>query len=80
MIGALIHAKLKILLRDRISLALVFILPVVFFSIFAGIFGGGTGGGQGPRVTAIVVDEDPDRDIQGPGGQPQGGRRGHEGE
>lgn len=58
MIGALIHAKLKILLRDRISLALVFILPVVFFSIFAGIFGGGTGGGQGPRVTAIVVDED----------------------
>ena len=41
MIGTLINAKLKILIRDRVSLALIFILPVVFFSIFAGIFGGG---------------------------------------
>ena len=58
MIGTLINAKLKILIRDRVSLALIFILPVVFFSIFAGIFGGGMGGGQTPRVVAIVVDED----------------------
>ena len=58
MISALINAKLKMLVRDRVSLALVFILPVIFFSIFAGIFGGGMGGGQAPRVTAIIVDED----------------------
>ena len=54
MIGTLIHAKLKILIRDRVSLALAFILPVVFFSIFAGIFGGGTGGGQGAASSMIM--------------------------
>ncbi|MCH2132589.1 MAG: ABC transporter permease [Phycisphaerales bacterium] len=58
MIVAVINAKLKILLRDRVALALVFILPVIFFAIFAGIFGGGMGGGQAPRIVAIVVDED----------------------
>lgn len=58
MIAALINAKLKILVRDRIALALVFIMPVIFFAIFAGIFGGGMGSGPTPRVVAVVVDED----------------------
>ena len=58
MISALINAKLKILVRDRIALALFFIMPVIFFAIFAGIFSGDMGGGQAPRIVTIVVDED----------------------
>ena len=58
MIVSLINAKLKILIRDRIALALVFIMPMIFFAIFAGIFGGGGGGGSAPRVVALFVDQD----------------------
>ncbi len=45
--------------RDRIALALTFVLPLVFFSIFAAIFGGmgGSGAGLG-TMTVIAVDLD----------------------
>lgn len=42
--------------RDRAALLLVFVVPVVFFSIFALIFGGQQGGGS-RRVAVLVVDE-----------------------
>jgi ABC-2 type transport system permease protein len=42
--------------RDRASLALSFVLPIVFFSIFAVIFGGEHD--TIPQVHLIVVDED----------------------
>lgn len=46
------------LVRDRIALALSFVLPVVFFSTFALIFGRtGAGAALGP-VTALVADQD----------------------
>ena len=51
--------------RDRIALMIVFVLPIIFFSIFAMIFGGMSGGGSGSNSTGlssamrvIVVDED----------------------
>ena len=47
--------------RDRVALALTFILPIVFFSIFAMIFGGmsgGTSGGGPGSIRVIVVDQD----------------------
>ena len=43
--------------RDRVVLAMVFVLPIVFFSIFAVVFGGQ----QDPatsRIRIAVVDED----------------------
>jgi len=42
--------------RDRAALLLVFVVPMVFFSIFALIFGGQQGGGT-RRVAVLVVDE-----------------------
>ncbi len=45
--------------RDKIALALTFVLPVVFFSIFASIFGGAGGGAGGPdAIDVLVVDLD----------------------
>jgi ABC-2 type transport system permease protein len=44
------------LLRDRVSLVLAFLLPVVFFSVFALIFSGGQG--VTSRVKVAIVDED----------------------
>lgn len=41
--------------RDRVALALTFILPLVFFSIFASIFGGTGGGRGGPQATDLLV-------------------------
>ena len=43
--------------RDRVALALTFILPIVFFSIFAMIFGGMSGGtsGGGPRSGGTTI-------------------------
>ena len=40
MIFNIVRTALIALRRDRASLALSFILPIVFFSIFAVIFGG----------------------------------------
>ncbi len=52
--------------RDRLALALTFVLPIVFFSIFAMIFGGmggssagaDTDGKSGGGMEIVVVDED----------------------
>ncbi|MDY7108768.1 MAG: ABC transporter permease [Planctomycetota bacterium] len=58
MIGTLMRISWLNLKRDRIALALTFIMPIVFFTIFAWIFGNmGTGGG-GEERSVIVVDED----------------------
>ena len=56
MIIPIVRTAIAALRRDRASLALSFILPIVFFSIFAAIFGGqhdSTG-----RISVILVDED----------------------
>ena len=56
MIFAIIRTAITGLRRDRASLALSFVLPIVFFSIFAVIFGGEHD--TIPQVHLIVVDED----------------------
>ena len=43
--------------RDRVAQAMIFVLPIVFFSIFASVFGRQSGDGT-PRVGLAVVDED----------------------
>ncbi len=58
MIGALMQANLLQLRRDRVVLALTFVLPIVFFSIFALMFAGPRGSGSEVRVDVGVVDED----------------------
>jgi ABC-2 type transport system permease protein len=52
----IVRTALIALRRDRASLALSFILPVVFFSIFAVIFGGQHD--ATPKINLIIVDED----------------------
>jgi ABC-2 type transport system permease protein len=43
--------------RDRVAQAMIFLLPIVFFSIFASVFGR-QGGAATARVGIAVVDED----------------------
>jgi ABC-2 type transport system permease protein len=58
MIGPLVRVSLLNLRRDRPVQILVFVVPIVFFSIFASIFGGRAGDRGGtPRVRVAVVDE-----------------------
>jgi ABC-2 type transport system permease protein len=56
LISAIVRTAITALRRDRASLALSFLLPIVFFSIFAVIFGGQHN--STPRIAVIVVDED----------------------
>ena len=56
MITSVIRCKFNALRRDRIAALMVFILPIVFFSIFAGIMGN-TSGGTIKGVTVLLVDE-----------------------
>lgn len=58
MIRALMQASLLQLRRDRVVLALTFVLPIAFFSIFALVFAGPGGSGSELRVDVGVVDED----------------------
>ncbi len=58
MIRALMKASFLHLRRDRVVLALTFVLPIAFFSIFALVFGGRGGSGSELRVDVGVVDED----------------------
>jgi ABC-2 type transport system permease protein len=44
-----------ILRRDKVALALTFILPIIFFSIFASIFGGSSGGGGSVKPLQLLV-------------------------
>lgn len=46
MLLAMLKAQWITLVRDRLALFLVFVLPIIFFSVFAIIFGGGSGGGS----------------------------------
>ncbi len=56
MIGTLLRVSFTNLRRDRPVQMMVFVVPIVFFTIFALIFGGRTGGGVGP-IELAVVDE-----------------------
>jgi len=55
MIAILIRAWFTTLRRDRVAQAMVFLLPIVFFTIFANVFGGRSG--ATPRVHVAVADE-----------------------
>ena len=55
--GTLLKIGLLNLRRDRVALALVFALPILFFSIFATVFGG-QGDPTTNRIRVAVVDED----------------------
>ena len=59
-LGTIVGINWLNLKRDKIALALTFVLPVVFFSIFASIFGraGGGGGGGPDAIDLLVVDLD----------------------
>jgi len=56
MIRTLMRAAWAKLWRDRAAVLLVFVVPMVFFSIFAVIFGQ-QGGGGAQRVDVLLVDE-----------------------
>lgn len=56
MIGTLLRSGWLTLKRDRVALALIFALPIIFFSIFASVFG--RGGAQTAKIRVAVVDED----------------------
>ncbi len=59
MIWTVLRCSLLSLARDRVVLGLMFVLPVVFFSVFAGVFTNMGGGPEGmPAVAVAVVDED----------------------
>lgn len=55
MITTLLGIWFTTLRRDRVAQAMVFLLPVLFFTIFAAVFGGAGGGTS--RVPVAVVDE-----------------------
>lgn len=57
MISTIMRIGFINLKRDRVALAMTFVLPIVFFSIFATIFAGSSGGDL-PRVHLAVVDLD----------------------
>ena len=57
MIATLLRISRTNLRRDRAAQVMVFVLPIVFFSIFAMIFGR-VGANATPRVEVAVVDED----------------------
>ena len=57
MIRTVVRIAFLNFLRDRVALALTFVLPIVFFSIFAFVFGG-VGSDGVDRVKLAVADED----------------------
>lgn len=64
------------LLRDKVALGTVFVLPVIFFSIFAAIFVGMSGGGGGgssavQKLNVVALDLDESRVSQSLLGQLQ---------
>jgi ABC-2 type transport system permease protein len=58
MILALIKAQWISLLRDRMAMALTFLLPCIMFSVFAVIFGGSDSSTEVRKTTVIAVDLD----------------------
>lgn len=57
MMRTLLRAWLIELKRDRVALAMTFLLPILFFTVFGMIFRGATGGTVDP-VRIAIVDED----------------------
>ena len=57
MIIAMLKAQWTTLVRDRVALFLVFLLPIIFFSVFAIIFGGSGSDSEGrqPAATKVAV-------------------------
>lgn len=57
MIIAMLKAQWTTLVRDRVALFLVFLLPIIFFSVFAIIFGGSgsDSGGREPAATRVAI-------------------------
>ncbi|MGI9012805.1 MAG: ABC transporter permease [Phycisphaerales bacterium] len=60
MLKTIIRIEWLNLKRDRVALAIVFVLPLLFFSVFAMIFGGMSSGGdlEANPMKVIVVDND----------------------
>ena len=56
MIATLVRISWTNLRRDRVVQMLVFVVPIVFFSIFATVFGNQQNGTS--RIDIAVVDED----------------------
>jgi ABC-2 type transport system permease protein len=56
MIATIVRIGFRNLRRDRVVQMLVFVVPIVFFTIFSMVFGNQRNGT--PRVTVAVVDED----------------------
>lgn len=54
MLLSMLNAQWISLRRDRLALFLVFVLPVIFFSVFALIFGGRNGQGSKPAGLKVV--------------------------
>lgn len=61
MIPTLLRVSLLNLRRDKVAWLLVFVVPVMIFTVFAIVFGGMKTRGT-PRVTLAIVDED-DSDV-----------------
>jgi len=57
MIATLLRISQITLRRDRVAQAMVFVLPIAFFSIFASVFGGGSMNRMS-RIRVAVADED----------------------
>src|SRR5215471_12167275 len=57
MIPTLLRVSWTNLKRDRVAQALVFLLPIIFFSIFASVFGN-QGRNTTPTIRVALVDED----------------------
>lgn len=55
MLKSLLHAHWIRLYRDRVALFLVFVLPVIFFSVFAIIFGGGSQKSSKPADLKVAI-------------------------
>ena len=58
MIRAILRVSWLNLRRDRVALALTFLLPVAFFSVFALVFGGMDRGAARNIEAALVVEEE----------------------
>ena len=57
MIRTVVRVSALSLLRDRMALALTFLLPLVFFSFFAMVFGSMDEAGGGRIETTVVVED-----------------------
>jgi len=64
MIAAVLRVSWVNLKRDRVALALTFVLPVVFFSVFALVFGGMDRDSDRLIEAALVVEEQTDSAVR----------------